>query len=275
MTREDSVMKNFSDRVAVVTGAGSGIGRATSEALARRGCHLAIIDVSEEALAETARLIEAHGRAVSTHVVDVRDADAMAALPDAVVSAHGACHILVNNAGVTSAGPFEEESLEDLRWIVDINLWGVVLGCRAFLPHLRKTDEAHIVNLSSMVALLGFAQNAPYAMTKGAVRSFSEALRSELATASIGVTTVFPGAINTNIMSTARGSKADRLAPLAKSRLAPIVMRPPSAVAKRIVGAIERNKGRVVVGPDAHLVSVWSRLAPGRSGLIGRLTEKM
>lgn len=268
-------MKTFSNRVAVVTGAGSGIGRATSEALARRGCHLALVDVSEKSLGETARLIEAQGRKASTHVLDVRDVDAMMALPDSVVAAHGACHILVNNAGVTSAGPFEDETLDDLRWIVDINLWGVVHGCRAFLPRLREADEAHIVNLSSMVGLLGFAQNAAYAMTKGAVRSFSEALRSELVSSSIGVTTVFPGAINTNIMETARGSKADRLAPLAKSRLAPILMRPPSSVAKRIVRSIEHNRGRAVVGPDAHLVSLWSRIAPGRSGLIGRLTENV
>jgi short-subunit dehydrogenase len=208
-------------------------------------------------------------------VVDVRDADAVAALPAQVVAAHGACHVLVNNAGVTSAGPFEEESLDDLRWIVDINVWGVVNGCRAFLPLLREADEAHIVNLSSMVGLLGLPQNASYALTKGAVRAFSESLRNELVNTDIGVTTVFPGAIRTNITNGARGSQSSRLADMGRSRMAPLVMRPPSAVAKRIVTAIEADRGRVVVGPDAHLVSVWSRIAPGRARSIGRVTARL
>jgi NADP-dependent 3-hydroxy acid dehydrogenase YdfG len=268
-------VKRLINRVAVVTGAGSGIGRATSEALARAGCNLALVDISPTAVEETATTIRSLGRHASTHVVDVRDADALAALPAAVVDAHGACHILVNNAGVTSAGPFEDESLDDLRWIVDINVWGVVNGCRAFLPVLRDADEAHIVNLSSMVGLLGLPQNASYSLTKGAVRGFSEALRNELVTTNIGVTAVFPGAINTNITNSARGSQSGRLAELGRSRLAPLAMRPPSAVAKRIVAAIEQDRGRAVVGPDAHLVSLWSRVAPGRAGLIGRLTARL
>ena len=268
-------MKILTDRVAVVTGAGSGIGRATSEALAAQGCDLALVDISESSLQQTAAAIRALGRTASIHVADVGDAAAMDALPDAVVAAHGSCHVLVNNAGVTSAGPFADESLDDLRWIVDINVWGVVHGCRAFLPLLREADEAHIVNMSSMVGLLGLPQNASYALTKGAVRAFGESLRNELVRTDIGVTTVFPGAIHTNITNSARGAQAGRLAELGRSRLAPIAMRPPSAVAKRIVTAIRKDRGRVVVGPDAHLVSLWSRLAPGRAGAIGRLTDRI
>ncbi len=205
--------------MAVVTGAGSGIGRATSLALAGRGCRLALADVDEAAADETASMIGGSGPGTSVHVVDVRDADAMMHLRDDVVSDHGGCHILVNNAGVTSAGAFEDESLEDLRWIIDINVWGVVNGCRAFLPALRSADEAHIVNMSSMVGLLGLPHNVAYSLSKGAVRSFSEALRAELVTTRIGLSVVFPGAINTNIISSARGGQAERLAAMTRSRL--------------------------------------------------------
>jgi NAD(P)-dependent dehydrogenase (short-subunit alcohol dehydrogenase family) len=131
------------------------------------------------------------------------------------------------------------------------------------------------LGVSSMVDLLGLPQNASYALTKGAVRAFSESLRNELVNTDIGVTTVFPGAIRTNITNGARGSQSSRLADMGRSRMAPLVMRPPSAVAKRIVTAIEADRGRVVVGPDAHLVSVWSRIAPGRARSIGRVTARL
>ena len=267
-------MRSITDRVAVVTGAGSGIGRATSVALARRGAHLAVLDLSEQRAAETADLVREHGRRASVHVADVRDHHRLEAVADDVIDHHGACHILVNNAGVTSAGGFEDESLDDLRWIVDINVWGVVHGCRAFLPALRAADEGHIVNLSSMVGLLGLPHNAAYSLTKGAVRSFSEAFRAELVTTDIGLTVVFPGAIRTDITNTARGSHAARLASMGNSRLAPVAMRPPDAVARRIIHAIEHDRARVTVGPDARAVDLLTRIYPGRSGLVGRLTAK-
>jgi NAD(P)-dependent dehydrogenase (short-subunit alcohol dehydrogenase family) len=268
-------MRSIAGRVAVVTGAGSGIGRATCEALARRGAHIAVVDISAPRAAETADLVRALGVHASTHVADVRDLARVEAVAVEVLAAHGGCHILVNNAGVTSAGGFEEDSIEDLHWIVDINVWGVVHGCRAFLPALRDADEAHIVNLSSMVGLLGLPHNVAYSLTKGAVRSFSEALRAELVTTRIGVTAVFPGAIRTDITNTARGAHAGRLATMGQSRLAPLAMRPPAAVARRIVKAIHRNHARVTVGPDARAVDLLTRVYPGRSGLVGRVTNRI
>jgi short-subunit dehydrogenase len=268
-------MKNLSGRVVAITGAGSGIGRATALAFAERGCDVAVIDVSAEPAEETVRLVRAAGRRASAHTVDVRDGDAVESAAAEVVSAHGACHVVVANAGVTSAGEFTAESVEDLHWIVDVNVWGVVHTVRAFLPALLDADEGHVVTLSSMVGLLGLPHNVSYSLTKGAVRSFSEALRAELVTTGVGVTVVFPGAIHTNITESARGNQAGRLAEMGRSRLAPVVMRPPSSVARAIVRGVERNRARVVVGPDAHAVSALTRLLPGRSGLVGRLTIRL
>jgi NAD(P)-dependent dehydrogenase (short-subunit alcohol dehydrogenase family) len=268
-------VRNLVDRVAAITGGGSGIGRATSEALAQRGAHIAVIDTHEARAAETAELVSKHGRRASVHVADVRDQERLEAVAAEVVDQHGGCHVLVNNAGVTSAGGFDDETLDDLHWIVDINVWGVVHGCRAFLPVLRRADEAHIVNLSSMVGLLGLPHNAAYSLTKGAVRSFSEALRAELVTTKIGLTVVFPGAIRTDITNTARGSHAAQLASMGSSRFAPIAMRPPATVARRIVRAVERDRARITVGPDARALDLLTRLYPGRAGLIGRFTTRL
>lgn len=265
-------MRRLEGRVAVITGAGSGIGREIALELARRGCDIAAVDIRDDGLRGTADLVRALGRDVSTHLADVSDAERMASLPAEVVAEHGACHILVNNAGVTSAGAFERETLDDIRWIVGINVWGVVHGCHAFLEVLRQQDEAHIVNLSSMVGLLGLPHNAVYALTKGAVRSFSEALRAELVPSNVGLTTVYPGAHRTGITEGARGSQRERLARMGRSRFAGIGMRSPASLARRIADAVEKNRARVVAGPDARAMDVWSRLAPGRVGTLGRIT---
>jgi short-subunit dehydrogenase len=266
-------MRQLDGRVAVVTGAGSGIGRATAVRLAERGCRLGLGVVDVAGVEATRSMIDPGGATATVHIADVADRDRMTALADEVVTAHGSCHILINNAGVTSAGRFADEAPEDVAWIVGINVFGVLHGCHAFLPVLREAEEAHIVNLSSMVAFVGLPQNAVYSLTKGAVRSFTESLRAELIGTSIGVTAVFPGAIHTNIMQTARGAEADRLATMARSRFAPMLLRPPEAVARKIVTAIEKDRARTLVGPDARVLDLVARIAPGRSGLVGRVLD--
>lgn len=265
-------MKQMDGRTAVVTGAGAGIGRAIALRLAEEGCHLAIVDVDDARLEQTAELLGERSNArVTRHQCDVSNRDAVAALADDVVEAHGGCHILVNNAGVAMIGRFDEESLDDTQWVVGVNLWGVVHGCHAFLPTLERADEAHIVNVSSMVGLLGLPHNASYALTKGAVRMFSESLRSELRRSGVGVTVIHPGAINTGIIQSARGGSADRFQRLQgrAPRLERVLMTSPERVAAAVVRGIRRNRARLTVGPDARLVDAMARVAPSRVPLLG------
>jgi short-subunit dehydrogenase len=262
-------------RVAVITGAGSGIGRCTAVELAERGCDVALVDVNAATLAATKEAVEQRGAKASVHVADVADADRMAELPDEVLAVHSACHILVNNAGVLTVGQFADESLENLRWIIGINIFGVLHGCHYFLPVLRQADEAHIVNVSSMAAFAGIPQNAAYSLTKGAIRSFTEALRGELVGTNVGVSTLFPGAVGTDIMDRARGAQAERLAAFGKTAIAPYLRRPPEAAARQIARAIERDKVRVLLGPDARMLDIVARLVPGRTGLVGRALNRI
>lgn len=244
----------------MVTGAASGIGRATAKLLASRGCRVAVADVAEPGLDGLCAELRDAGRPFSRHVVDVADRVRMAAFADEVVAEHEEIHIVVNNAGVALGDTIEELRWEDFDWLVGVNFWGVVHGCRFFLPHLRRVDEAHIVNVSSMFAFGGLPRQGPYCATKAAVRSLSETLHGELAGTRIGVTSVHPGGIRTNIVANARFGDAE-----GQSRAAEWFERrgrPPGDVAKRIVRAIERDQLRLVVCPEAHLFDWGKRLLP-------------
>jgi short-subunit dehydrogenase len=261
-------MKRLDGRVAVVTGAASGVGRATANALAAKGCDVALVDIAEEPLEQAAAELAERGSRVSTHRADVSDADRMQALPAEVVAEHGGVHILVNNAGVSVTGTFEEQSLEDLEWIIGINLWGVIHGCKFFLPELRRADEAHIVNVSSMFGFIGVPTQSSYCATKFAVRGLSEALWMELAESPIGVTSIHPGGVKTHIGRTMRSYDDEvrdaTLEGLERSR-------PPEAVAQAIVRAIEGRKLRAIVGAEAYAVEWMKRLLPiGTHKLIAR-----
>jgi NAD(P)-dependent dehydrogenase (short-subunit alcohol dehydrogenase family) len=171
---------NVKDRVAVTTGAGSGIGRAIALSLAQRGCHLALADVNPAGLAETAEMAAKHGVRVSQHVLDVASREAVAALPAAVHATHGRVDLLVNNAGVALGGTFEQVSEADFDWLMEINFHGLVRMTRAFLPLLHKSDDARIVNISSLFGLVSLPLQSAYCASKFAVRGFSNSLRIEL-----------------------------------------------------------------------------------------------
>ena len=250
-------------RTAVITGAGSGIGRAVAQSLARRGCNLALSDVNEAGLAETAALVGATVR-VTCHRLDVSDAAAISAFPQQVLEAHPGVDVLVNNAGVALGGTFEQVAASDFEWLFSINFWGVVRMTRAFLPALRASPEARLVNLSSLFGLIAPPGQTAYSASKFAVRGFSEALRHELEGSSVGVTVVHPGGVATSIARSARlpaGAPSSTVEQARAGVEAKLVL-PPAVAGETIVRAVERRRPRVLVGRDARIAAVIERLTP-------------
>jgi len=256
-------VRRLAGRVAVVTGAGSGIGRALGLELAGRGCALALVDRNESALAASAELVRARGAKVSTHAADVADRARMERLPAEVLAEHGHVHVVVNNAGVSVIGALADQSLDDFHWLMGINFWGVVYGSKLFLPALLAEDEGHIVNLSSMFGFVGVPGQISYCSSKFAVRGFSETLLSELSATRVGVTCVHPGGINTNIVRESRTSSAADAEE--KTRTVDVFARftrSPEKAARVIVRAIERNQARVRIGVESYVTDWLKRLAP-------------
>ncbi len=253
-------------RVAVVTGAGSGIGRSLSRALAERGCHLALCDIDPERLAESARNARIAGVRVSEHPLDVADAAAVAALPAAVLAEHGRTGLLVNNAGVALMGEFRQLSDADFQWLFGINFWGVVNMTRAFLPLLRREPEAHVVNVSSVFGFVAPAGQTAYAASKFAVRGFTDALRHELEDTAVRVVAVHPGGIRTNIAHGARrASGVDEAAQrTAADAFVQAVQTTPEQAAERILRGLERGELRIRIGADARVLDLMARLMPVR-----------
>lgn len=252
------------DRTAVITGAGSGIGRGIAQSLAKCGCHLALADVSEPALAETAQLLGGGRIRISCHKLDVADRTAVAALPQAVMTQHGRVDLLFNNAGVALSGTFEQISETDFDWLIEINFGAVVRLTRAFLPHLKASDDARIVNISSVFGLISPPGQTAYSASKFAVRGFSNALRLELEGSNVGVTVVHPGGVATNIAENARRaagtSNAEAAEQLELARR--LLTMPPAEAGEIIVDAVERRAARVIVGGDAKAAALVERLAP-------------
>lgn len=268
-------MKRLDDRVAVITGAASGIGRALAFCLADRGCRLALVDWNAAGLEQVAAALRGRGVRLTAHVVDVADRAAMEQLARDVIEAHGECHVLVNNAGVAIDHTIAEAPLETFEWIVGINFWGVVHGCQVFLPYLERVDEAHIVNVSSLFGLIGVPRNGPYCATKFAVRGLSDTLWTELRDTRIGVTCVHPGGVRTNIVRNARlRDEAERASTVEEfSRVARMS---PERAAERIVRAIERNRFRLRLGPETYALDWLKRLFPAATQhLIARLTRRL
>lgn len=260
-------MKTLENKVVVITGAASGIGRALAVEVARRGAHLALSDVDMTGLAATARLArDAGATQVHTARLDVADRAAVAAYATNVEDHYGRVNVVVNNAGVALSGDLHDLDYEDIDWIVGVNFWGVVHGTKEFLPHLIASGDGHVVNISSLFGLVSMPSQSAYNATKYAVRGMTESLREEMLVAGhrVGVTAVHPGGIKTAIARNARVSDAEdkeATAAFFDKRLATMT---PERAAEIIVRGVLRNQARVLVGLDAHALHHFARLTGSR-----------
>jgi short-subunit dehydrogenase len=249
-------------KVAVVTGAASGIGRALAMGLWHKGCHLALIDLNEEGLHQLqAELLPGvKSRRVSLHVADVGNKVRMKDVATEVIETHQTVHLLINNAGIGFEGAFPQTSLESWEHVMAVNLWGTIYGCHFFMPYLAKAEQAHIVNLSSLFGIVGMAGQTAYSTTKFAVRGLSESLWEELRGTSVGLTVVHPSAVATNIIKTSAGDDS-----LLMQRLADWYEKhaiPPETAAKQIIAAVEKGKSRLLIAPDVVFADFVKRLMP-------------
>ena len=253
-------MRIGSQTVAVITGAAGGIGRALALEVAGRGAALALTDIDRAGLNSVA----AASNRCSTHVCDIADPEAVHSLSTAVVAAHGAVHVLINNAGISVAGPVEDLTLADFKWAMGVNFWGVLHSCQAFLPHLRaaagRGEGAAVCNVLSDFALFSLPTKAAYGASKHAARALTEALGAELHGTGISVTAAYPGATATGLVL--RGYAIDEMKRARESEFLARGMRA-ETVARHIVQGLERGKARVLIGRDTRMVDAATRLAPG------------
>jgi NAD(P)-dependent dehydrogenase (short-subunit alcohol dehydrogenase family) len=250
-------MKQFADKVVVVTGAGSGIGRALSLEFARRGARVALSDINAANAEETVKLAGDNARA---YVLDVADRAAVLAHADEVADEFGRVNVIVNNAGVALGATVEEMTFEDYDWLMGVNLGGVVNGTKAFLPHLIASGDGHVVNISSVFGFVGVPTQSAYNAAKFAVRGFTEALREEMLIARhpVGVSCVHPGGIKTNIVRNSRSGAEDQ--EKAAQGFERIAKTTPEKAAQTILRGIERKSARILIGPDAYVIDAIPRV---------------
>jgi NAD(P)-dependent dehydrogenase (short-subunit alcohol dehydrogenase family) len=270
-------MKDFRDRVCVITGAGSGIGQALALDLAGRAARLAVSDINAEAVGATASECTARGAEVESYALDVASREAVYDHAAAVAERFGRVNLVINNAGVALVGDVVDTSIEDYEWIMGINFWGVVYGSKAFLPHLIGSGEGHLVNISSVFGIFSVPGQSGYNAAKFAVRGFTEALRQELLLAAhpVGVTCVHPGGVRTGIAAAARTDSEISARELDEA-FKRIARTTPAKAARTILRGVERERARVLVGPDAQALDLMARVLGSRyQGLVWRAAKRL
>jgi short-subunit dehydrogenase len=271
-------MKNFTNKVAVITGAGSGIGRALAKALANEGAQLALSDVNVAGLAETLRQLPAayqNSAKAKTYVLNVASEEAVFAHAQEVKRDFGTVHLLINNAGTTLVGLFENQSLDEMRWLVDINLWGVIYGTKAFLPIMLAQREGCIVNMSSVLGLVGFPTHSAYNITKFGVRGLTESLWSELEGTGVKAICVHPGGIATGFDARAKVSDGgDEREKKILGNMAGTMRTTPDECAADILAKLRKGHRRIVTGRLSSLMFWLPRLFPSSyHRFLGSLTH--
>ena len=268
-------MKDFHDRVCVITGAGSGIGRALALELAGRGARLALSDINADSVAATAEQVRARGAEAESYGLDVASRVAVYGHAEEVRERFGAVNMVVNNAGVALAKDVLETPIEDYEWIMGINWWGVLYGSKAFLPHLIASGDGYVVNVSSVFGLFAVPGQSGYNAAKFAVRGFTEALRQEMLMSGhpVGVSCVHPGGIQTNIARDARSDK--NTSQELDDAFRKVARTTPESAAATIVRGIERRRARILIGADARALDAMTRvLGSGYQSLVWRATKR-
>ena len=272
-------MNTLDGKVVVITGTGSGMGREMAVLAAKRGALLAISDWNADGLAETVDLVKAAGaRELRSDLLDVSDRPAMGTYAAAVAEQFGVVNMVVNNAGVTVTGDFEDMEYADFDWIVGINFLGVVNGTKEFLPHLIASGDGAVVNISSLFGLISMPGQTAYNATKYAVRGFSESLREELLMAGhpVGVTVVHPGGVRTAIVRSGRASAGEDHAALARLFDERLARMSPERAAEIILRGVLKGKPRVLVGLDAHVLHQFARVVGARyQDVVARRAARM
>lgn len=275
-------MKSFKNKVAAITGAGSGIGQQLAVLLAKQGCHLSLSDINEQGLQKTVELLKPYNTiTVTTKTLDVSDRDAVKQWAQDTVQDHGSVNMIFNNAGVALGSTVEGASYEDLEWIVGINFWGVVYGTKEFLPFIKQTKDGHIINISSLFGLTAQPTQSGYNATKFAVRGFTESLRQELDIEKSGVSSlcVHPGGIRTNIAKAAKMS--DNLNSLGMDpnksiqNFDKLLRTPPEEAARQILQAVLKNKRRLLIGSDAKILDAFQRVFPTGYQRVSTIVTKL
>ncbi|MCZ7437435.1 SDR family NAD(P)-dependent oxidoreductase [Micromonospora sp. WMMC241] len=263
---------DFPGGTAVVTGAAGGIGAALADGLARRGCDLVLLDRDADGLAAVVESIRARHlpREIDTYVVDLADADATDRVAAEIHRAHPRIRLLINNAGVALGGRFDQVTLDEFLWVVEINFRAVVRLTHALLPALKAEPGAHLVNVSSLFGLIAPAGQAAYSASKFAVRGFTEALRHELVDDGIGVTSVHPGGIRTRIAASARVGSGVPVEEYEAGRrqFEKLLTIDPAVAAEAILNGARRRRGRVLIGWSATLPDLLARIAPAGYGRV-------
>ena len=260
-------------KIAALTGAGSGIGRALALQLNREGCELFLSDISAASLNETLALLPRQDVPADGQVLDVADKTSVYAWAEKIAEVKGHVDIVINNAGVALISNVENNRYVDFEWLMGINFWGVVYGTQAFLPLLRQSQQGHLVNISSVFGLFSAPTQSAYNAAKFAVRGYTEALRQEMDGSNVHVCCVHPGGIKTNIARAARSEDSDVNADERDTEFQKLAHTSPEKAAAQIIAAIEKHKKRLLIGMDARVFSLVCRLFPVRyPQILGLLT---